>query len=164
MPVSAPSRSSTAARARARRTAPAIVTMPEGLDYPRIERRQSALHGWGVFALQDIPKNKRIIAYTGERISSAESLKRERRYLKTGNIWCFKLTSRTVIDGHVGGNDSRYINHSCTPNCYTQIIDGIIWVRAAKTIRKGEELTYNYYTDGEGRIQCLCKPDCKTLI
>ena len=71
---------------------------------------------------------------------------------------------RTVIDGHVGGNDSRYINHSCTPNCYTQIIDGIIWVRAARNIRKGEELTYNYYTDGEGRIQCLCKPGCKTLI
>lgn len=150
--------------AGARRQGPVIVTPPEGIEYPRIERRNSKLHGWGVFARQDIPKNKRIIAYTGEKVASAESLKRERRYLKTGNIWCFKLNSRWVIDGHVGGNDSRYVNHSCKPNCYTQIIDGIIWVRAARNIRKGEELTYNYYTDGEGRIRCLCKPNCKTLI
>lgn len=141
-----------------------VVTAPDGIDYPRIERRMSKLHGWGVFALQDIAKNRRIVAYTGEKIANAESLVRERRYLKTGNIWCFKLNSRWVIDGHVGGNDSRYINHSCQPNCYTQIIDGIIWVRAARNIRKGEELTYNYYTDGEGRIRCLCKPDCRTLI
>jgi SET domain-containing protein len=154
----------TSAGARARRPVPVIVTPPEGIEYPRIERRNSKLHGWGVFARQDIPKNKRIIAYTGEKVGSAESLKRERRYLKTGNIWCFKLNSRWVIDGHVGGNDARYINHSCTPNCYTQIVDGIIWVRAARNIRKGEELTYNYYTDGEGRIRCLCKPGCKTLI
>lgn len=162
MPVSA--NVARAARAGASRSAPVIVTPPEGILYPRIERRMSRLHGWGVFALEDIPKNKRIVAYTGEKIGSAESLRRERRYLKTGNIWCFKLNRRWVIDGHVGGNDSRYINHSCTPNCYTQIIAGIIWVRAARNIRKGEELSYNYYTDGEGRIQCLCKPGCRTLI
>lgn len=158
--------SSTARRApaRPRRRQPVIVTPPDGIEYPRIERRESRLHGWGVFALEDINKNRRIIAYTGEKVSSAESLKRERRYLKTGNIWCFKLNSRWVIDGHVGGNDARYVNHSCEPNCYTQIIDGIIWVRAARNIRKGEELTYNYYTDGEGRIQCLCRPGCKSLI
>ncbi len=160
MPVSNGSRPAV----RARRPAPVIVTPPEGIDYPRIECRASRVHGAGVFAGQDIHKNRRIIAYTGEKVSSAESLKRERRYLKTGYIWCFKLNSRWVIDGHVGGSDARYINHSCTPNCYTQIIDGIIWVRAARNIRKGEELTYNYYTDGEGHIQCLCRPGCTTLI
>jgi hypothetical protein len=131
---------------------------------PRVKRRKSKLHGWGVFAQEDIPKNKRIIAYTGEKVSHAESLRRERRYIRNGNIWCFKLNNRWVVDASVGGNDARFINHSCKPNCYTQIIDGIIWVRAARTIRKGEELTYNYYTDGEGRIRCLCKPDCKSLL
>jgi SET domain-containing protein len=140
------------------------VRLPEGIDYPRIERRKSGVHGWGVFALQDIAKNRRIIVYTGERITSAESLARERRYISDGNIWCFKLNSRWVIDGHVGGNDARFINHSCRPNCYTQIIDGLIWVRAARNIGRGEELTYNYHTEGEGQIRCLCRPGCETLL
>jgi SET domain-containing protein len=131
---------------------------------PRVVKRRSKLHGWGVFATEDIPKNKRIIAYTGEKITHAESLRRERRYIRTGNIWCFKLNNRWVIDASVGGNDARFINHSCTPNCYTQIMDGTIWVRAGKTIRAGEELTYNYHTDGEGLIQCRCRPGCKGLL
>jgi SET domain-containing protein len=129
-----------------------------------VARRRSRLHGWGVFALEDIPKNKRIIAYLGERISHAESLRRERRYIRNGNIWCFRLNRRWVIDANVGGNDARFINHSCRPNCYTQVLDGTIWVRAARTIAAGEELTYNYYTDGEGLIQCRCRPGCKGLL
>lgn len=129
-----------------------------------IEKRQSKISGWGVFATRAITKNTRITYYAGEKISNAESVKRERRYIKSGHIWCFKLTSRTVIDGHIGGNDSRYINHSCRPNCYVQIIDGVIWVRAAKPIRKGEELTYNYHTDGDGLIPCKCRPGCKTVL
>ena len=150
---------------KTRRPPPAvIVTLPEGVDYPRIERCKSPLHGWGVFARQAIAKNRRIIAYTGEKISSAESLARERRYIRDGNIWCFKLNNRWVIDASVGGNNARFINHSCTPNCYTQIVDGTIWVRAARTIRMGDELTYNYYTDGEGLIQCRCQPGCKSLL
>ena len=94
-----------------------------------IERRKSKVQGWGVFATETIPKNKRIISYTGEKISNTESLKRERRYIQKGHIWCFKLTSRTVIDAGVGGNIARFINHACKPNCYIEIKDGIIWVR-----------------------------------
>jgi SET domain-containing protein len=129
-----------------------------------IEKRRSRLHGRGVFATQVIPKNKRIIHYAGEKISNTESLKRERRYLKNGCIWCFKLNRRWVIDANVGGNVARFINHSCKPNCYTQIVGDTIWVRAAKTIQRGDELTYNYYTDGEGTIQCRCRPGCKTML
>lgn len=138
--------------------------MPDGVVVPKVKRRKSRLHGWGVFALEDIPKNKRIIAYTGEKISHKESTRRERRYLNEGSIWCFLLNKRWVIDGHVGGNDARFINHSCTPNCYTQIIDGMIWVRAGRTILRGEELTYNYYTEGAGKIRCLCRPDCDNML
>ena len=58
-----------------------------------------------------------------------------------------------MIDAGVGGNIARFINHSCKPNCYIEIKDGVIWMRAAKTIRKGEELTYNYNTDGEATDQ-----------
>ena len=129
-----------------------------------IEKRRSKIHRWGVFATERIPKNKRVIHYAGEKISNRESLKRERRYIKQGHIWCFALTQRSVIDAAVGGNDARFINHSCTPNCYIDIKKGIIWIRAARTIRRGEELTYDYNTDGDGLIKCRCGPGCQRLL
>jgi SET domain-containing protein len=129
-----------------------------------IEKRRSRIHGSGVYAIQPIPKNKRIIHYAGEKISNRESLKRELRYIRTGHIWCFKLTNRTVIDAGVGGNVARFINHSCRPNCYIDIKDGVIWIRAARSIRRGEELTYDYNTDGEGLIKCRCHPDCQRFL
>ena len=126
-----------------------------------IEKRRSKIDGFGVYATQTISKNTRIIDYAGEKISNQESLKREARYIKQGHIWCFKLTNRTVIDAGVGGNAARFINHSCRPNCYIHILDGTIWIRAARKIRKGEELAYNYNTDGEGLIKCRCRPGCQ---
>src|ERR1044071_9297844 len=66
-----------------------------------IEKRRSKIQGWGVYATQPIPKNKRIIDYAGEKITNQESLKRERRYIQRGHIWCFKLTNRSVIDAGV---------------------------------------------------------------
>lgn len=129
-----------------------------------IVKRRSKVHGWGVFATEAIHKNKRIIHYAGEKISNQQSLRREARYIKRGHIWCFKLTNRTVIDAGVGGNDARFINHSCRPNCYIDIKDGVIWIRAARTIAKGEELSYDYNTDGEGLIRCHCRPDCQRLL
>lgn len=129
-----------------------------------IEKRRSRIHGWGVFATEPITKNKRIINYAGEIISNAESLKRELRYIKRGHIWCFKLTNRTAVDAGVGGNVARFINHSCTPNCYIEIKDRVIWIRAARNIRKGEELTYNYNTDGECFMPCRCRKGCQNLL
>ena len=102
-----------------------------------IEKRRSKIQGWGVYATQTISKNTRIIDYAGEKISNQESLKREARYIKNGHIWCFKLTNRTVIDAGVGGNVARFINHSCRPNCYIHILDGIIWIRAARNDPQG---------------------------
>ena len=133
-------------------------------DPPSIERRKSRINGWGVFALQAIPKNKRIIHYGGERIPSKESTPREERYLSKGHIWCFKLNNRWVIDAAVGGNVARFINHACKPNCYTEIKDGVIWIRAGRSIRKGEELTYNYYTEGCAEIPCRCVPGCQGML
>jgi len=129
-----------------------------------IVKRRSRIHGWGVYATTAIPKNTRIVDYAGEKISNQESLRRERRYIRRGHIWCFKLTNRTVIDAGVGGNIARYINHSCRPNCYVHIVNGIIWIRAARRIRRGEELTYSYNTDGEGLIKCRCQAGCQVLL
>ena len=136
------------------------------LEFPvdMIEKRRSKIQGSGVFATQAINKNKRIVTYDGEKINNRESLKREIRYLKKGHIWCFKLNRLYVRDAAVGGNVARFINHSCKPNCYTQVVGDTIWIRAAKNIRKGEELTYDYMTDGVGSIPCRCRPGCKGMI
>jgi SET domain-containing protein len=132
--------------------------------FPKIVRRRSKLHGWGIFAAEPISKNKRIIDYAGELIDHKESLKRETRYLKKGCIWCFTVNRRWVRDANVGGNNARFINHACRPNCYSHIVGQTIWIRASRNIRKGEELTYNYFTDGEKVIPCRCRPGCKTRL
>src|SRR5436190_17915743 len=133
-------------------------------EFPRIVRRRSRLHGWGVFATQPITNNTRIIDYAGELIDHKESLKRETRYLERGCIWCFTVNRRWVRDANVGGNLARFINHACKPNCYSHIVGRTIWIRASRNIEPGEELTYNYYTDGEKLIQCRCRPGCKTRL
>jgi SET domain-containing protein len=127
---------------------------------PRIARRRSKLHGWGVFALEPVNKNTRIVDYAGELIDHKESLKRETTYLARGEIWCFTVNRRWVRDANAGGNVARFVNHACKPNCYSQIVGHTIWIRAARNITLGEELTYDYHTDGEQVIQCRCRPGC----
>jgi hypothetical protein len=129
-----------------------------------IEKRRSGIHGWGVFATRRIPKNKRIIDYAGEKIPTRVSSKREVKYLQRGHIWCFRINSRWVRDAAVGGNVARYINHSCKPNCWVEIAGDVIWIRASRTIKKGEELTYDYATDGAKIISCKCRPGCQTRL
>ena len=127
---------------------------------PSIARRRSTLHGWGVFALEPINKNKRIIDYAGDLIDHKESLTRETTYLRRGEIWCFTVNRRWVRDANVGGNVARFVNHSCRPNCYSRVVGQTIWICAARRIAPGEELTYDYYTDGEQMIRCRCRPGC----
>src|SRR5436305_5547037 len=134
--------------------------MPESKPLPKITRRRSRLHGWGVFAQQRITKNTRIIDYAGELIDHDESYTRETKYLEQGCIWCFTVNRRWVRDANVNGNVARFINHACRPNCYSQIDGKTIWIRAGKNIKAGEELTYDYYTDGDRIISCNCRPGC----
>jgi hypothetical protein len=129
-----------------------------------IEKRRSKIAGWGVFATQPISKNKRIVDYAGEKIPNRESAKREARYLKKGHIWCFKLNRLYVRDAGVGGNIARFINHACQPNCWFEVVDTTIWIRASRSIRAGEELTYDYRTEGDQTIPCHCRPGCKTKL
>jgi SET domain-containing protein len=130
-----------------------------------IRRRRSPIAGWGVYALEPITKNSRIVDYAGQVISWKESERREERYIRQGCIWCFVLHARrSVRDANVGGNIARFINHACRPNCYTQVIGDTIWIRAARNIARGEELTYDYETGGGGGIHCRCRPNCKTVL
>jgi hypothetical protein len=130
----------------------------------RLVRRKSGIAGWGIYAGQPITKNSRIIDYDGEKISHAESRTREVRQVAGGHIWCFTVHQRLVRDAEVGGNDARFINHSCRPNCYVETIGDTIWIRAARNIRRGEELTYDYNTGGGADIRCHCRPDCKNKL
>ena len=138
--------------------------MTDTLVLPRIKRRRSKVQGFGVFAIEPINKNKRIIQYDGELITHKQSLIREDRYLRRNEIWCFTVNRRWVRDANKGGNIARFINHACKPNCYSWIEGHTIWVRAGRNIEAGEELTYNYNTDGEAVMQCLCRPGCKNKL
>lgn len=129
-----------------------------------IVRRRSRIVGWGVYAAASINKNTRIVDYAGEKITAKEADRREQRYQAKGRIWCFTINRRWVRDAAVGGNVARFINHSCRPNCYVEIAGDTIWIRAARNIRRGEELSYDYNTGGEAGIQCRCRPGCKTML
>ena len=133
---------------------------------PRIQRKKSKLHGFGVFAKEPINKNKRIIDYAGELVSNKVSEKREDRYLKKGCIWVFRVNRAWSRDAAVGGNIARFINHSCTPNCWIEVDakTRTIWIRAAKAIAPGQELVYDYNTEGDKVIPCRCRPGCKTKL
>jgi len=134
------------------------------IEFPSIDRRRSKVHGFGVFAKENINKNRRIIDYAGELIDHKESYKRETRYLAKGCIWCFTVNRRWVRDANVDGNLARFVNHACKPNSYSQVIGRTIWIRAGRNIKAGEELTYDYHTDGDLIIECKCRPDCKRRL
>ena len=132
---------------------------------PRIVRRKSRVHGYGVFAAQPITKNTRIVTYDGELIrNGADCTAREERYLEEGCIWVFRVNRAWSRDAAVGGNIARFINHACAPNCHFVVIDKTIWIRASRNIRRGEELTYDYSTIGERTIPCRCRPGCENRI
>ena len=138
--------------------------MPKPVTLPRVRRRRSKLHGFGVFAAETINKNKRIVDYAGELILNKNSTPREVRYLKEGCIWVFRVNRKWSRDAAVGGNIARFVNHSCTPNCWIEIAGQTIWIRASRSIEPGEELTYDYSTVGDKTIQCRCRPGCKTRL
>ena len=140
--------------------------MAKAVSLPKVERKKSKLHGYGVFALETINKNKRIIDYAGELISNKQSEAREDKYLSKGCIWVFRVNRNWSRDAAVGGNVARFINHACRPNCWIEVEarTRTIWVRAAKRIRKGQELVYDYNTEGDKVIPCRCRPNCKTKL
>jgi SET domain-containing protein len=140
-----------------------LISVPKS-KLPRIVRKRSRVHGYGVFAGERISKNTRIIDYAGELILNSKSTAREARYLKQGRIWVFRVNRRWSRDAAVGGNIARLINHSCRPNCWWEVVGTTIWIRASRTIEPGEELTYDYATVGDKTIQCRCRPGCRTKL
>ena len=112
---------------------------------PLIEVRHSPVHGYGVFAVRRIRKGTTIMEYLGDRVSHEEADARyENKDANDNHTFLFTVDSKTVIDGGIGGNDARYINHGCDPNCESASQNKRIYVEAVKTIQPGEELAYDY--------------------
>ena len=112
-------------------------------DTPWIYFQSSAIHGLGGFARADFPVGARLIEYVGERISKAES----RRRCERSNEFIFALNDEWDLDGGVGWNPARFINHSCRPNCEAQWVHDGIWIVSIRCIRASEEVTINYGYD-----------------
>jgi SET domain-containing protein len=148
-----------------------MADLDTGPKSPPIEVRNSSVHGSGVFATRAIKKGERIIEYLGERVSHKEA---DRRYeLKDENdshTFLFIVDSKTVIDAGVAGNDARFFNQSCDPNCESTVEKKRVFIDAMRDIASGEELTYDYqiYRDWDDPdnidevFACRCgSPQCR---
>ena len=131
----------------------------------RLQVRKSGVHGRGVFALQPIKQGETIIEYTGETISWPEALRRHPHDPRQpDHTFYFHIDDAHVIDGKVGGNASRWINHACAPNVEADDQSGQVFLLALRTIKPGEELFFDYglvieerYTPAlKKRFECRC--------
>jgi uncharacterized protein len=115
-----------------------------------MELRGSPIDGLGAFAMKDIPKGTRVIEYAGQRIGNALL---KRRYGDESSdkhhTFIFILSRRTSIDAAFNGNEARFINHSCDPNCETTQRGNRIWIVSIRDIPAGTELAYDYMYDDE---------------
>jgi SET domain-containing protein len=138
------------------------------------EIRPSPIQGLGAFACRPIPAGTRLIEYTGERIPSAES---EARYPDTPgerhHTFLFAIDDDVVVDAAVDGNEARFINHSCDPNCDAIVENKRIWITTVRDVAAGEELAYDYkyvleerHTPGrKRRFPCHCgSKNCRRTI
>jgi SET domain-containing protein len=143
------------ARARSTGLAPGAFYVIQQLDQKMAQKgvkkrrwlvvRKSRIHGKGVFTLRKIAEGETIIQYRGEFIDDAEI---ERRYPEKldgeNHTFVFEVAPNVNMDGGVGGNSARYINHSCEGNCEAVEHNGRILIEALRDIEAGEELTYDY--------------------
>ena len=149
------------------------------MKYPKLDPRftcwrlrvgRSRIHRLGVFAAENIPNRRKVVEYTGERISLSEAAKRFEKLWRSRKrnkrFYWFSLNARWVIDGAVGGSGAGFINHGCDPNLGTRRIRGHIFYFSRRPIRKGEELTVDYSFSKEAvRVPCRCgAPACRGTI
>jgi SET domain-containing protein len=115
--------------------------------------RSSKIHRFGLYALENIPANRKVIEYTGERVNRIEAKRRgsgEHTYL-------FTLDKYWTLDGAVGGSGAEIINHSCEPNLVSRVMKGHIIYMSLRAVKKGEELTIDYhFAKNVERVPCAC--------
>lgn len=125
---------------------------------PWLKVRRSPIQGKGAFAIRRIPKGTRIIEYAGERITPEDAAL---RYLDDDDpeipVLLFDLDKNTLIDAGRHGNDARFINHSCEPNCETVEDNRRIYIESIRAIKPGAEITYDYHLDVPRRERARLK-------
>jgi uncharacterized protein len=120
---------------------------------PGLFIQESAIQGMGVFAEKNFRKGTRVIEYVGERIDKTDSGRR----CAENNPFIFYLDEEWDLDGNAPWNPARLINHSCDPNCEAQYLEGRVWITARRSIKKGEEITFNYGYDLEDFKDYPCR-------
>ena len=132
---------------------------------PLFEIRRSPIHGLGAFATEHIPEGTRIIEYAGARITPEEAHARypDSTPGHSHHTELFAIDDDIVIDASVDGNEARFINHSCDPNCEIVIDRGRAFIDAIRDIYPGEEITYDYaYEREEGdEVYALTRYPCR---
>jgi len=121
---------------------------------PRYVARRSSIHGKGVFARLPIKKGELISKYRGVLITEeeADALYPDVDDDQPNHTFLFLIEGGMIIDGNRQSNASRWINHSCSPNCETsEDEDGRIYIEAIRNIAPGDELTYDYNLVLDGR-------------
>ena len=128
----------------------------------RLAIRESKIHRRGVYAEEPIPARRKVIEYTGERISRRETKRRGMGPL----TYLFTLDDYWTVDGAFGGSGAEIINHSCHPNLTSCILKGHILYLSRRAIRRGEELTVDYrFSDKIGDVPCRCGArNCRGVI
>jgi len=124
---------------------------------------KSAIHDWGLFAMENIGADEMVIEYVGDVVRPLLSDVREKAYEKQGigSSYLFRIDLEYVVDATKCGNLARFINHCCEPNCYAKVIkiDGQnkIVIYSKQPIGIGEEITYDYkFPIEDEKIRCLC--------
>src|SRR5512145_2929037 len=120
---------------------------------PGLTIRESPIQGKGCFATTSFKKRHKIAEYTGERITTAEAKRRAHRQ----KLRICAVNNRWSLDGSRGGNGTHYINHSCEPNAFMQILYDHILFIALRDIEAGEEITIDYeQTLHSDEKRCIC--------
>jgi hypothetical protein len=155
------------------------VTMLPGNKFNQLQTRKkrlkfskSPIHDWGLFALEAIEKGDMVIEYVGEVVRQHVADIREKRYEKMGigSSYLFRLNEELIIDATKKGNLARFINHSCSPNCWAKIINANdqkkVVIYALNRIEVGEEVTYDYkFPFEDEKIPCHCgSAKCKKWL
>ncbi|KAH8266442.1 hypothetical protein KR026_003644 [Drosophila bipectinata] len=124
---------------------------------------KSAIHDWGLFAMEPIAADEMVIEYVGQMIRPVVADLRESKYeaIGIGSSYLFRIDMETIIDATKCGNLARFINHSCNPNCYAKVItiesEKKIVIYSKQPIGINEEITYDYkFPLEDEKIPCLC--------
>ena len=125
----------------------------------KLRHGRSRIDRWGIFAAEPIPRRRRVIDYTGEKIGRKEARRRSLR----PRLFFFRVSKNRSIDGAIGGSGAEFINHSCEPNLVARVRKGRVTFVSLRRIERGQELLLDYQVAGDvPPLACRCgAPACR---